>query len=66
MAIAYLAIMPLLLLGAANARAQSEAAYPIKPIRLVVAYPPGGTVDLLARTRQYAAASAVEYGCQTG
>lgn len=44
------ALIALLLLSGTNAGAQTETAYPVKPIRMVVAYPPGGTVDLLART----------------
>jgi tripartite-type tricarboxylate transporter receptor subunit TctC len=30
--------------------ANAQEAYPIRPIRIVVAYPPGGSVDLMART----------------
>jgi tripartite-type tricarboxylate transporter receptor subunit TctC len=37
-------------LGASPAFAQSGAAFPNKPIRLIVAYPPGGGADLTART----------------
>ena len=29
--------------------AAADAAYPVKPIRFIVAYPPGGTSDILAR-----------------
>lgn len=31
------------------AQAQAQADYPIRPIRWIVGYPPGGTTDLLAR-----------------
>ena len=34
---------------AATALAQSPANFPVKPIRLIVGYPPGGTTDAVAR-----------------
>jgi tripartite-type tricarboxylate transporter receptor subunit TctC len=40
------ALIALLAIGAADARAQG---YPNKPIKFVVAYPPGGAADILAR-----------------
>lgn len=41
-------LVPALLAGTGLAAAQDR--YPSKPVRLVVAYPPGGPVDTLART----------------
>lgn len=41
-------VLPLALLAVAGA-ARAEVTYPSKPIRLLVGYPPGGSVDMAAR-----------------
>lgn len=38
-----------LLLGAADAGAAAAPGYPVKPIRLIVPFPPGGSVDAVGR-----------------
>lgn len=40
----------LVLFAAAVANAGAQVAYPVKPIRLIVTFTPGGTADLLGRT----------------
>jgi len=41
-----------LALLAASGAAQAQEAYPSKPIRFIVPYPPGGPTDLMARLLQ--------------
>ena len=42
-------IMTLCVLVAFSGSAAAQQAYPNKPIRVIVPYPPGGTIDPLAR-----------------
>ena len=42
-------LLCLLTMGVSNAGAQATAAYPIKPIRIIEPFPPGGSNDIVAR-----------------
>jgi len=45
----FLRCLAFLLAAAAPAAAQAQGGWPAKPVRIVVAYPPGGGIDVMAR-----------------
>lgn len=55
--LAALLATPALVLGAPRAMAQSQPAYPTRPVRIIVPWPPGGGVDVLGRALQPALAA---------
>ena len=44
-----LPIAAMVIFGAGNSVAQTHSAYPLKPIRIVLGFPPGGATDILSR-----------------
>lgn len=55
---ARLALVPALL-SASSALAQAPASYPVRPVRLIVPYPPAGTTDFVAREVVYKLGEAI-------
>ena len=45
----FLRCLAFLLAAAAPAAAQAQGGWPAKPVRIVVAYPPGGGIDVMSR-----------------